>query len=162
MKISLYALFFTALLLLNACEPVEEDTDPNLNTNELKDAEDKTVKLINDYRVSIGKKPFEYNEAIYNACLEHSQSMATNKTAFGHDGFKERVDKISKRMSLSSAAENVAKNQGFSDPAQTAYSGWLKSPGHKTNIEGDYTHAAIAVAKAADGTFFFTQIFVKE
>ena len=55
--------------------------------------------------------------------------------------------------------ENVATNQGFPDPAETAVQGWLDSPPHRENIEGDFNLAGVGIAENADGLFYFTQIF---
>ena len=45
--------------------------------------------------------------------------------------------------------------------AQAVVDGWLGSEGHKTNIEGDYTHSAISAVKTNDGVYYYTQIFIK-
>jgi uncharacterized protein YkwD len=39
---------------------------------------------------------------------------------------------------------------------------WLNSPGHRKNIEGPYNLTGIAMAKAKDGTMYFTQIFINK
>jgi uncharacterized protein YkwD len=60
------------------------------------------------------------------------------------------------RLPLS--AENVAYGN---ITAKEVVDNWLKSPGHRRNIEGKYTITGIGVAKSSDGTIFFTQIFVE-
>ena len=39
---------------------------------------------------------------------------------------------------------------------------WLNSPGHRKNIEGDFTHIGIGVVKNDAGVYYFTQIFLKK
>jgi len=39
---------------------------------------------------------------------------------------------------------------------------WLNSSGHKKNIEGNYSHTGVGIAKNQYGTLYFTQIFVKK
>jgi len=39
--------------------------------------------------------------------------------------------------------------------------GWLKSPGHRKNIKGDFDVTGIGVSKNAQGDYYFTQIFIK-
>ncbi len=83
--------------------------------------------------------------------------MASKETAFGHDGFEDRVKLISIKLGrLLLSAENVA--YGKISPRQVVDI-WLKSPGHRRNIEGKYLLTGIGIAKANDGTFYFTQIF---
>ncbi len=76
-----------------------------------------------------------------------------------HDGFEERVAKIAKQIkNTSNSAENVAYSSG---DAASVVEMWLKSKGHRKNIEGAYTISGIGMAKAADGTLYYTQIFIK-
>jgi uncharacterized protein YkwD len=116
---------------------------------------------INTYRASKGLSALEFNETIAAQARAHSADMAAGRVAFSHDGFDARVAAIAKVISVSGAAENVAFNNGFSDPASEAVTGWLNSSGHRANIEGDYDLTGIGVARAADGAYYFTQIFVK-
>jgi len=37
--------------------------------------------------------------------------------------------------------------------------GWLNSPGHKKNIEGNFTLTGIGYARDHKGNIYFTQIF---
>jgi uncharacterized protein YkwD len=86
--------------------------------------------------------------------------MAIRKTSFGHDGFEGRVKKIAQKLGgLKASAENVAYGHLS---AKEVVNNWLKSPGHKKNIEGKYTMTGIGVVKANDGTLFFTQIFASK
>jgi uncharacterized protein YkwD len=43
--------------------------------------------------------------------------------------------------------------------AREVVDGWLKSPGHKRNIEGDFTLTGIGIASDKQGNIYFTQIF---
>jgi uncharacterized protein YkwD len=54
--------------------------------------------------------------------------------------------------------ENVASGQMT---AKEAVEGWLQSPGHKRNIEGNFTLTGIGWAKDKRGMIYFTQIFTK-
>ncbi len=38
-------------------------------------------------------------------------------------------------------------------------SGWLRSPGHRENIEGAYDLTGIGVARSRQGVYYFTQLF---
>jgi uncharacterized protein YkwD len=114
---------------------------------------------INAYRKSKGLPAFTWNETIAIQARKHSQNMANGSVGFGHTGFSDRI--IATNIPYSSAGENVAYNMGYSTPATQAVQGWLKSPGHKRNIEGKYNLAGLGVAKNAKGQVYFTQVFIK-
>jgi uncharacterized protein YkwD len=114
---------------------------------------------INAYRKSKGLAAFTWNDAIAAQARKHSQDMASGRVPFGHQGFSTRI--VATKIPYSSAAENVAYNRGFADPATQAVQGWLKSPGHKRNIEGNYNLAGLGVARNAKGEIYFTQVFIR-
>lgn len=116
-------------------------------------------KEINKYRVSQGLPAHTRNSAIDKQARIHSQDMAYGKVPFGHTGFSERVRAIG--ISYSAAGENVAFNQGYSNPVKTAVEGWLNSPGHLANIRGNYNKTGIGVASNNAGGIYFTQIFIR-
>jgi uncharacterized protein YkwD len=114
---------------------------------------------INQYRANKGLPALAWNEALAAQARQHSAAMANGQTAFGHDGFDGRVK--GSGVAYQGAAENVAYNQGYSDPVGEAVKGWLNSPGHLQNIEGDYDTAGLGVARNARGEIYFTQVFVR-
>jgi uncharacterized protein YkwD len=115
---------------------------------------------INQHRRSIGRAPLEMLGAASEQAYIHSKEMALHKTGFGHDGFDTRVAHIIISAGRMSAwAENVAYGN---QSAEEVVKGWLNSPPHKKNIEGNYTLTGIGVYKDRDGTIFFTQIFLKK
>jgi uncharacterized protein YkwD len=123
-----------------------------------KDMETEILKYVNEHRTGMHLKPLKMNGIITAAAERHSKDMATGKIPFGHDGFNERMEKLSKQIKPSySFAENVG--QGKLD-ARAAVDMWLNSPGHKKNIEDDYNISGIGIAKGADGDLYLTQIFL--
>ena len=59
------------------------------------------------------------------------------------------------------STENVALNDySRTRTVAVAVQGWLHSPHHLENIAGEYDHTGVGVARAADGTFYYTQLFV--
>ncbi len=114
---------------------------------------------VNEFRRSKHLPALLANSYISSVALGHSRDMLTGKSPFGHDGFRQRIDRISGKLGrLHVAAENVAS--GPMD-AKEVVDGWLRSPGHRRNIMGDFTLTGIGVAEAANGMIYFTQIFVK-
>jgi uncharacterized protein YkwD len=88
--------------------------------------------------------------------------MASGRVPLGHAGFQQRVQAIGKQIPLRGAAENVAYNMGYGDPAKQAVDGWIKSAGHRSNIEGNFNLTGVGVAQNSKGQYYFTQIFIRQ
>lgn len=114
---------------------------------------------VNAYRATKGLSALVRNTALDTQCRIHSQNMANKSVPFSHDGFSQRL--FNSGIRYTAAAENVAYNQGFPDPSKTAVDGWIKSPGHETNMRGQYTIAGMGVATNAQNQVYFTQIFMR-
>ncbi|WP_138497234.1 CAP domain-containing protein [Nostoc sp. PA-18-2419] len=119
--------------------------------------EKSVFEQINRYRASKGLSKLTLNASITRQARIHSQNMAQGKTPFSHRGFEGRVKAIT--IPYNSAAENVAFNLGYSNPAAEAVSGWVKSPGHLKNIKGNYNLTGIGVATNSQGEVYLTQMF---
>jgi len=117
------------------------------------------LRYVNEHRRAIGLRPLEANSFISSVALGHSRDMLTGRTPFGHEGFRDRIDRIRKHLGpLHVVAENVASGPMN---AREVVDGWLHSPGHRRNIEGDFRLTGIGVASARNGMIYFTQIFAK-
>jgi len=128
----------------------------------LSDMEQGTAGLINDYRDGQCLVPLVLDACVAEIARAHSQDMSDGSVAFGHDGFDDRAAAIIELLPSSIVVgENVAMNQGYADPSQTAYEGWLNSPPHLENIETpEYNLTGMGVVEDATGGFWFTQLFV--
>ena len=60
-------------------------------------------------------------------------------------------------MKGTSGAENVAYG---AETAEEVVRMWLKSPGHKKNIEGKYNYTGIGIARGRNGQLYYTQLFI--
>lgn len=118
-------------------------------------------KQINQYRQAHKLPLLTLDPRISEQARAHSQAMASGKVPFGHQGFEQRVKAISRVIPYRASAENVAFNLGYSNPVEQAVQGWIKSPGHRINIEGEYSLTGIGVVKNAKGEYYFTQIFIR-
>jgi uncharacterized protein YkwD len=130
---------------------------PELPSNAI---EQQVFDQINAYRQSKGLVPLAYSAVIAQQSKQHSVEMS-QRGAISHDGFEQRVEAIAQSIRYRSAGENVASNRGYADPASKAVTGWLNSPGHLQNIEGNFNLTGIGVVQAPDGTYYLTQIFIR-
>ena len=142
--------------------PNQPPTSLTSSANSIANLEQEIHRQINQYRQSKNLPPLRLNPSISQQSKIHSQNMAQGKVSFSHDGFEQRVQAIGRTIAYKSAAENVAYNQGHSDPVTAAVQGWLKSPGHRRNIEGQFDLTGIGVVKNTIGEYYFTQIFIKQ
>lgn len=155
-----YVSIFVFLLFLTSCSSDNSPTAPKPVSSKSEMAQ-QVHSLINNYRKSNGLSSLRYSDSIAAIALTHSQNMANGSVPFSHDGFSDRAQQIAKIASITSAAENVAWNRGYNDPAQTAVDGWIDSEGHLKNIIGDYNTTGVGVAVNDDGEYYFTQLFAK-
>ncbi len=115
---------------------------------------------INQYRQLRKLPPLALDARISEQAKIHSQNMASGKVPFSHQGFDERVSAIRRQIPYRAAAENVAFNQGYPNPGEQAVDGWIKSNGHRVNIEGQYNLTGVGVVKNAKNEYYFTQLFI--
>ncbi|OWY64987.1 secretion protein [cyanobacterium TDX16] len=174
-KIALCSVIFTAgtTIAANAKIPTSHRESakknilakPNPNTTIVAQADTSSIERaifnrINQYRQGRGLAALTWDNSISNQARIHSQNMASGAVPFSHNGFQQRVQEISKVIPYAGAAENVAYNQGYADPAANAVQGWLNSSGHQRNIVGSYNLTGVGVARNSQGKYYFTQIFI--
>lgn len=116
---------------------------------------------INQYRQSQNLPPLKLDSRISEQARAHSQAMANGRVPFSHQGFDQRAKTINSKIPYREAAENVAFNQGYKNPDRQAVEGWIKSNGHRHNIQGNYNLTGIGIVKNAQGEYYFTQIFIR-
>lgn len=156
-----------AIATMGACQQKTITTTSTVAGYDKKDGVDLSgmpadiLVYVNQHRKSIGKAPLEMLNAASTQAAIHSRNMATKKVAFSHDGFETRFKNIKNQVpgNFTGAAENVAYGEMT---AAEVVDGWLHSPGHKKNIEGDYNLTGIGVSKDKDGTIYYTQIFLRK
>jgi len=166
MKKMMCAMMFVVIFItMNSCSADSAEGAYNSTTTETlitnytyNDSEIETMKLINDYRVSIGLNALEKINHISFKCEEHNNYMIANNVV-DHNDFTSRSNNIISVLGAKKVGENVAYNYKTSEAAVRA---WLDSPGHKENIVGDFTHFGLAVTTdAKTGKKYYTNIFAK-
>lgn len=125
--------------------------------------EEDTLDLINQQRAANGVAALTMDEAVRGVARAHSQDMI-DRNFFDHvnpDGLDPFDRLAAEGISFRTAGENIASNQGVADPAATAVTGWMTSPGHRANIlNPNFTHTGMGIAVSDSGAHFFTQVFI--
>lgn len=127
-------------------------------------AEQSAFEVINQIRVEKGLEPLAWSDELAAVARLHSQNMAEFRF-FSHRGLDNKlVSDRADQMKIGrwrSIGENIAFNRGYADPVAMAVELWLDSPAHKRNmLDPTWKESAIGVAKAADGSVYFTQVFL--
>jgi uncharacterized protein YkwD len=165
-KIMRTMLFIAILVAMNACsaDSAEAGLETTTPTETLvanytyNDTEIETMRLLNEYRLSIGLNSLERINHISYKCEEHNKYMIQNNVV-DHNDFVARSTNMTNVLGAKRVGENVAYNYKTPEAAVRA---WIDSPGHKENIVGDYTHFGLSVTTdPATGKKYYTNIFVK-
>jgi hypothetical protein len=116
---------------------------------------EQVICCVNSYRAKYGLKPLNMDTTICRACQKHSQYMA-GRGSLDHSGSggSDAGDRMRREgVKVGGWAENIASGQKTEDAVCAA---WIKSPGHRRNIVGNYD--AVCVARYGD---YWTQDFAK-
>jgi uncharacterized protein YkwD len=122
-------------------------------------------ELINQKRANNGLKPLAWSDELASIARLHSHNMAEQRF-FSHRGLddklvSDRADDIGLKR-WRAIGENIAFERGYQDPTEKAVQLWLDSPSHRQNLmNDDWRESAVGVAVAADGSYYFTQVFLK-
>lgn len=116
---------------------------------------------INRRRESVGLRPLVWDATLAYLAAEHSNEMAAGRRPFGHDGFEARMAAARSAIPVARGSENVGRNTyPAGQSVAAAVTGWIESPGHRQNLEGNFQLTGVGVARAPNGEYFLTQLFV--
>lgn len=146
------SLMFSVFQFAYAGKPVEKNASDVAIQNQI-------LVHINKYRQQHGLSKLTMDNKIVKEAKKHSIDMANHAMPFGHKYFNSRIERLHAQIKNSNAgAENVAYNY---KNAQDVVNNWVKSPGHRRNIEGNYNLTGIGIARDKQGKIYFTQIFLR-
>ena len=122
------------------------------------DLELEVLDLVNDYRAANDLPQLEFLDEISKQAQNHNLHMIeTNEVC--HDDFADRYSLLVQSVRAKAVSENVAFGYRTADAVVAA---WVKSEGHKKNLDGEFTHFGISVKEDAEGKFYYTNIFVQK
>jgi len=158
----LYTVFTSILIAtLPACAQkhvAASSVSYEVSAADIKSLQNDILKLVNQHRAKLHLGALQMNEVATAEATRHSVDMAKGRTGFGHSGFDSRMKNINQKLGgVHATGENVA--YGKID-AEEVMDMWLHSPGHKKNIEGNFSLMGIGIAQSRDGYLYFTQIFL--
>jgi uncharacterized protein YkwD len=159
------------LILLAACAPAGTTTDgatmrdpsaasdaPQISEAQM---EAQLHAAVNRRRQSRGLAPFAFDAGMAEIARQHSRDMAAERVPFGHAGFDARWAAVRRLGTYSAFAENVGYNDFPANQAvTTAFDGFVRSEGHRRNLDGAFTRTGIGVARSGR-TYYFTQVFAR-
>ncbi|RRJ88388.1 CAP domain-containing protein [Flavobacterium macacae] len=158
------ALLFTMMSCSSDSESDAEFVNKSVSTAlvenyEYDSTELELVNLINSHRQSLNLPTLQPINHISYKSEEHNAYMIQNNVV-NHDFFNERSENLIQVLGAVRVSENVAYNYNTPEAAMNA---WLNSPGHKANIEGDFTHFGISVSVNPEtGRKYYTNMFIKK
>ncbi len=115
--------------------------------------------LVNDYRKTKKLPPLENNAAMEYQARRHSMDMGTHRVPFGHQGFSFRMKYVYEKVPGSTqVGENIAYGNLS---AKAVVTGWINSPEHRKNMEGNFKYTGIGVTRNMQNQLYFTQMFAK-
>lgn len=131
------------------------------DTKSLTSYEQQVFELVNKERSARGLGTLTYNSEVARCARFKSEDMI-DKGYFSHTSptygspFNMMEDF---GIRFSNGGENIAYGQRT---AAEVMNSWMNSAGHKANIlSAAYTQMGVGVAKASNGTLYWTQLFIK-
>jgi uncharacterized protein YkwD len=109
-------------------------------------------------RIAAGRPPFRPSVKLQAAAQGHADRMAREgqmaHSGIGDGDLGSRLRGV--RYACLRGGENIAWNYPSVAELMAA---WMKSPGHRDNILGDFSEAGFAVAHGADGSPYYCSVF---
>jgi len=149
---------WATLLVLAPLVRAAETGDPGLAR-----LEDALYDAVNQVRQREGLIPLRRDGAVDRVARAHSRDMVA-RGYFAHETPEGLTppDRLARGgvSGISLAGENVGLTSR-GDPNREIVEGWLASPVHRQNLLAPvFNVTGIGIARAADGTFFYTQLYV--
>lgn len=129
--------------------------------DDVKALEKRVIDLVNQQRAKAGLHMLAQNWELCRVARYKSQDMI-NKGYFSHQsptyGSPFRMME-SFGIRFSAAGENIAYGQRTPEEVMNS---WMNSTGHRANIlNGSFNQIGVGVAKTSNGTYYWTQMFIK-
>lgn len=157
-------ILFVALISLTSCsKDTLEELEPVSLSAELAPVnysamEMEVLDLVNAYRAEKGLSQLEFMDDISRQAMNHNTHMLEMNEVCHHD-FPSRYSALVNGVGATAVSENVAFAYRT---AEAVVSAWIKSDGHRENIEGNHTHIGISIKEDQEGKPYYTNIFIRK
>lgn len=146
-----------------AQQPATNTEKPAATTaSNVSEFEKQVANLVNQERQKAGLQPLQLDTKLSDVAREKSKDMM-NKGYFSHQSptYGSPFDMMKQfGITYKSAGENIAKGQ---QTPQEVMNAWMNSEGHRANIlNGSFTHIGVGFVKDAQGTTYWTQMFISK
>lgn len=149
----------------SAAQPDPGKADPAqagaLSLDDARALEADVFARVNALRAEVGAPALTLNSGLSDLAREKSRDMAENGY-FNHTSptYGSPFDMMQNAgFSYRAAGENIAMNTAGT--GESAFNQWRNSTGHYNNmVSADFTQIGIGVYKAADGKYYWTQMFI--
>lgn len=137
---------------------------PDRRLRQIESLEQQCLDEVNRHREMRGLGRLEMSEELLGVARYYSRRMAEEKF-FSHTDPEGRT--VRQRVSDAGITwrvlgENLAYSNGYSNPVAASMNGWMDSDSHRRNIlDPSYRKTAVGAWISADGTVYFTEIFLK-
>jgi uncharacterized YkwD family protein/spore coat assembly protein SafA len=129
--------------------------------DDVKALEQQVIDLVNKQRAARGLQQLKANWELCRVARFKSQDMI-DKKYFSHQSptYGSPFTMMqSFGIRFSNGGENIAYGQRT---PQEVMNSWMNSPGHRANIlSATYNQIGCGVAKSSNGTYYWTQMFIK-
>lgn len=154
------------LLLLGGCAgttPESSGVGPTGRTSSPRSTiEIDVFDSVNEARANGNRARLAWSDDIAALARAHSEAMAAGTVPFGHAGIAERLQSAMASRGARAGAENVSRQPRAADEvAPRSMERRLGSDEHRENLLGAYGVTGVGVARAANGLYYVTQIFVR-
>lgn len=126
--------------------------------------EQATERAVALYRLREGVGELARSRTLDLMAREHSRDMASRRfAAHGTPDGRSTIERAAAYgLTYARIGENIARMRKPDDPVRRAVEGWIHSPSHRSNLlDPAFTETGIGVAVDAEGTVYFTQVFVE-
>ncbi len=135
-----------------------------LNERFYPDIEKDVFDAVNSERVKQGLPALSWADDVSSVSRNHSRDMGINGF-FSHENLRgqtpfNRIDEAG--IKYSAAGENLGLTYNYPNQVHEMVREWMNSPSHRKNIlEPEYEESGIGVYKSLNGTYYYTQMFIK-
>jgi uncharacterized protein YkwD len=119
------------------------------------DDELEVVRLVNASRAEHGLPALEVEPGLMPLAREHARRMARRLDIF-HAGRNPEAGR------LAGAWPRFAENVGVAATPADVHAAFMRSPNHRRNVLGPFTHIGVGVVEGHDGRVYAMEIFVGE